>query len=424
MPNIDLVEKDTDVAVTSSLPKVSIDFKNTDETTCENCHQPINGPFCAHCGQQAESTLKYFWVVIMHLLDDIFSFDSRASRTIWPLMIKPGFLTSEYIQGRRVHYVPPIRLYLFISIVFFLSLKFIAIGDGTVFKPEADSEIVSQLDKHINKIDQQYQQAVENKEKQEADAIQLTLTKFKNYKKDLIAADNLLFNEAIEDVLILELKKVAQTGGLTEKQQKRFLLFNDRLAKMKNAEVSSTPAFSISNQEDGTISLDFLSKENNNKLEKYVDALEKKATKAFSSDPTPLIKEAISKLPQLMFILLPIFALLLKIFYLFSKRLYLEHLTVALHSHSFIFFCILLLQLLDFGQSYLDKSFSFLSSIAAFLNTILLIWIPIYLLLMQKRIYKQGKFLTTIKYMLIGLSYSFLIIFTGITAFIWGLADS
>ena len=125
-----------------------------------------------------------------------------------------------------------------------------------------------------------------------------------------------------------------------------------------------------------------------------------------------------------MFILLPIFALLLKIFYLFSKRLYLEHLTVALHSHSFIFFCILLLQLLDFAQSYFDKSFSFLSSVAAFLNTILLIWIPIYLFLMQKRIYKQGKFLTAIKYMLIGLSYTFLIMFTGIAAFIWGLADS
>ena len=251
MPNNELVEKNTDFTVTSTLPEVPDDFETPDESACDNCHQPINGPFCAHCGQQAESTLKYFWVVIMHLLDDIFSFDSRASRTIWPLMVKPGFLTSEYIQGRRVHYVPPIRLYLFISIVFFLSLKFIAIGDGTVFKPEADSEIVSQLDKHINKIDQQYQQAVENKEKLEADAIKLTLTKFKNYKKDLIAADNLLFNEAIEDVLILELKKVAQTEGLTDKQQKRLLLFNDRLAKIKNAEVSSTPAFSLSNQEDG-----------------------------------------------------------------------------------------------------------------------------------------------------------------------------
>lgn len=391
---------------------------------CDNCKKPLQGPFCAQCGQNSESTLKYFWTVILHLLDDIFSFDSRASRTLFPLMFKPGFLTNEYIAGRRVHYVPPLRLYLFISIVFFLSLKFFAIGDGAAFKPEANPKIVAQLDAQITKSEQQYQYALTTNDPLEIQTYNVALDKFKRYKKELLDADNIVANETIEDVVVLELKKLSQPEGLTDKQQNRLVKFEQRLADLRTGGPSSSPVFSIGNKADGSISLDFLSDENNEKLEKYVSLLEKKAEKAFASDPTPLIKEAVSKLPQLMFVLLPIFALLLKIFFIFSKRLYLEHLTVALHSHSYIFFCILLLQLFDFSQSYFDKNFSTIASIAAFFSTILLIWMPVYLFLMQKRVYKQGIALTTIKYLLIGFLYTNLIIFTGLAAFIWGLADS
>ncbi len=96
-----------------------INDDKTDGVICENCHAKVTGSFCSQCGQSIESTLRYFWSVILHLLDDIFSFDSRASRTIFPLMFKPGFLTNEYFAGRRVHYVPPLRLYL--SVLFSFS---------------------------------------------------------------------------------------------------------------------------------------------------------------------------------------------------------------------------------------------------------------------------------------------------------------
>ena len=125
MPNTELVEKNIDMAVTSSLPEAPANFKKTEENVCENCHLTLQGPFCGQCGQKAESTLKYFWTVILHLLDDILSFDSRAMRTLFPLISRPAFLTNEYIAGRRVHYVPPLRLYLFISIIFFITLNFL-----------------------------------------------------------------------------------------------------------------------------------------------------------------------------------------------------------------------------------------------------------------------------------------------------------
>ena len=76
--------------------------------------------------------------------------------------------------------------------------------------------------------------------------------------------------------------------------------------------------------------------------------LTEKAEKAFNSDTGPLVEQVIGKLPQLMFILLPLFAVLLKVMFIFSKRLYMEHLTVALHSHSFIFIVVLLSEMLRF----------------------------------------------------------------------------
>ncbi len=115
--------------------ETSLDAKNdalSDIKYCENCKAPLNGPFCSNCGQEVDSTLKYFWVVILHLLDDIFSFDSRASRTLVPLVARPAFLTNEYFAGRRVHFVPPLRLYLFISIVFFITLKFFVTSNSSV----------------------------------------------------------------------------------------------------------------------------------------------------------------------------------------------------------------------------------------------------------------------------------------------------
>jgi hypothetical protein len=171
------------------------------------------------------------------------------------------------------------------------------------------------------------------------------------------------------------------------------------------------------------LSFDFLSEDSNKKLNVFTKSLIKKAENAFRSDATPLVQEVIGKLPQLMFVLLPLFAILLKIMYIFSKRLYMEHLTVALHSHSFIFFTILLVELLDVFAGYSKTVLPILTGSIEFASKALLIWIPIYLFIMQKRVYKQGYFFTFIKYSLIGTAYMILIGFTGIIAFVWGLTD-
>jgi hypothetical protein len=405
----------------SDSTEISNDKCSPDTFICENCHAKVVGVFCGQCGQSTESTLKYFWSVMLHLLDDIFSFDSRASRTLSPLLAKPGFLTIEYFQGRRVHYVPPLRLYLFISIVFFLSLNFFAVNENSGFINIKDKNTLKQVNEHIVLIQQQ-KQAVDNN----LDNTSMSeLQRFVQYKENLIQAQSPIVKAITLELVDIELARTKTGKPLTEQQQAKYEKLTLRLQQAKNGESEQFLAevFSISNSDDGSFTFDFLSDENNQKLSGYVDSLEAKARKILQSDATPLLKQAISKLPQLMFILLPIFALLLKIIYLFSKRLYLEHLTVALHSHSFIFLVILLMEILDYLQSLTSTTLPALSSTFNALSVVLLVWLPIYLFIMQKRVYRQGHLLTLLKFGIIGTSYIMLISFTSLVAFVWGLAE-
>jgi hypothetical protein len=432
MSNNELVEKNADLAVTSTLPEVPENFENAVEKSCENCHQPIAGPFCGQCGQQAESTLKYFWVVIMHILDDIFSFDSRAARTLYPLVTRPGFLTKEYFAGRRVHYVPPLRLYLFISIIFFITLKFfVASESSNILNVNDNQTVITKIKNHIDSLKKQQLNA-KDQEGQSVDELLKISSELEKYSTLLADINQDYSIEKNKDLIKLtrrladfELSKIDDEESLNGEDIEDYDRLIAKIAKIKAGEEIEPIKKSVTfgNNADGSFTFDFLSDESNKKLDAFTKRLAEKAEKAFLSDTAPLVQEAIGKLPQLMFILLPIFALLLKIMFIFSKRLYLEHLTVALHSHSFIFFTVLLVELLDIFYDYSETALPSFTGTIEFAIKALLVWIPVYLFIMQKRIYKQGYFFTLLKFSFIGSAYMMLIGFTGVIAFIWGLTD-
>lgn len=405
-----------------------VNVPNEGNQTCENCHVPLRGPFCANCGQEADSKLKYFWVVIMHLLDDIFSFDSRASRTLFPLLTRPAFLTNEYFAGRRVHYVPPLRLYLFISIIFFLTLKFFIAAENNKTITVSDKQaLISQVQSHIKDLKTE-KSDVEKTQKTSVDAIENIATldadiaKFTVYLDDLNSDYSLGSNKQIikltRELLELEFDKIKEELAADEKA--RFDSLIASLLKVKSG-TQTKQDIKIANNDDGTLSFDFLSDEKNKKVNAFVKELTDKAEKAFNTDTGPLIEQVIGKLPQLMFILLPLFAVLLKVMFIFSKRLYMEHLTVALHSHSFIFIAILLSEILDVLDNYLAPMYPILASFTGVVAGGILFWIPIYLFLMQRKVYRQGYFFTFVKFTVIATIYSFMILLTGLVAVVWGL---
>ncbi|HEV2606716.1 MAG TPA: hypothetical protein VGT79_01920, partial [Xanthomonadaceae bacterium] len=111
----------------------------------------------------------------------------------------------------------------------------------------------------------------------------------------------------------------------------------------------------------------------------------------------------LSALPSTLFLLLPMFAVLLKIAYLFKRRLYMEHFIVALHSHAFLCFALLLVLILN-GLAGVTPS-PWLHAPLEWAKVALIVWMPLYVLLMQKRVYGQGWIMTTLKYSVLGMTY-------------------
>jgi hypothetical protein len=91
---------------------------------CDNCGAPVADKYCSHCGQRFEHQIHSVLHFTREVTEDLTHADSRLWSTILALLFKPGFLTLEFLSGRRVRYLPPLRLYLVLSVLFFLIVGF------------------------------------------------------------------------------------------------------------------------------------------------------------------------------------------------------------------------------------------------------------------------------------------------------------
>lgn len=94
-------------------------ISTAESTRCLNCASVLHGPFCSQCGQEHSAGPVSLREYVRDVLDDLGEFDSKLFRSLWPLVAKPGFLTLEFLAGKRVSYLLPSRFYILVSIVFF-----------------------------------------------------------------------------------------------------------------------------------------------------------------------------------------------------------------------------------------------------------------------------------------------------------------
>jgi hypothetical protein len=87
---------------------------------CKNCGTPLAGRYCSACGQPADVRIPSIGALLLDVLGDVFSFDSRIWHSLATLALKPGRLTSSYLEGQRARYTPPFRMYIVASLAFFL----------------------------------------------------------------------------------------------------------------------------------------------------------------------------------------------------------------------------------------------------------------------------------------------------------------
>jgi Protein of unknown function (DUF3667) len=101
-----------------------MDPENT-AARCKNCNAVLLGRYCVNCSQPADVHVPSTTEFIHEALEGLTHSDSRLWRTLLLLWFKPGQLTLEFIAGKRVAYMPPFRLYLVVSVIFFLIASFI-----------------------------------------------------------------------------------------------------------------------------------------------------------------------------------------------------------------------------------------------------------------------------------------------------------
>lgn len=138
-----------------------------------------------------------------------------------------------------------------------------------------------------------------------------------------------------------------------------------------------------------------------------------------NKDWTQLLHAGLSATPQALLLLLPFFALLLKLAYLFRRRLYMEHLIVALHNHAFLLLAISIGVVLSAMTGWIGGGWW--QSLLGLLSSLLVFWVPAYFLLGLKRIYRQSWKMTVFKFLLLGFCYLNLLAFGVVLNFMIGL---
>ena len=126
-----------------------------EDKTCLNCRQVVEKRFCPNCGQENVDSRKTFYHLFVHFFEDLTHYENAFWKTIRNLLFKPASLTIEYLSGRRLSYLAPVRLYIFLSFVTFLFITLV---------PESDSPIVTPNKKELQKATTELKEKEEKKE--------------------------------------------------------------------------------------------------------------------------------------------------------------------------------------------------------------------------------------------------------------------
>lgn len=94
--------------------------KIREDKTCLNCRHVVELKFCPNCGQENSDSRKTFHHLFIHFFEDLTHYENAFWKTIRNLLFKPSTLTKEYLSGKRLSYLAPVRLYIFISFITFL----------------------------------------------------------------------------------------------------------------------------------------------------------------------------------------------------------------------------------------------------------------------------------------------------------------
>jgi len=279
---------------------------------CQNCESEhdVDYEFCPYCGQQTNDKLTV-GVLFYNTIANYFSFDARFLRSFIPLVFKPGVLAKRFVSGKRLMYLHPAQMYLFISVVFFFLFSFkvreynqsvdSALKKGFELEQSKDSINMSPIDSStVAKLSEPLKNeglmsGLSEAERKELDSVFAFATQPQNVKNDFSFG----YDTVKLDSLI--------NAGASEKEQLKVIGLND---------------------DDGFITRLFY----------------KQLLKFHVNKGGGILQALFDSIPISLFILLPIFALILKVFF-WRRGTFAHHLVFSFYYFSFLFvtMCIVLI---------------------------------------------------------------------------------
>lgn len=349
------------------------DKRYADAPLCHNCGSPLYGRFCSNCGQEhierSDRDRRLFRDFIVEQLN----FDKRIFRTLLGLLW-PGYLTTEYLAGRRGRYVTPFKTYLYISVAMFTVLAFtgqrqslMGAIQGRAEREFADSTAVA------GPAGQPCRDSAAGAVELAATAVPLTAP---GSTRDTVPA------AALELPGVRDSFATDRTGDTT--LAVTAAVARDSARQIVIAADPSLPSPDSSDADADTTGPLY-----------RLGGTVRGGYARLKRTPGEFYQRLFKRTAQGMFVLMPILALLLKALYQRSQRGYIEHLIFSLHLHSFTFLVVISLQAL-----YLIGG-----KAMTLANPGVLLLIPAYLLLAMKRCYGQGIAKTTVKFALLAVSY-------------------
>ena len=356
---------------------------------CENCHTPLQGAFCHQCGQSAHNPNKHLGHAVEEVFESFWHLDGRIFRTLRELLI-PGKVAANYLRGQRVGYVQPLRLFVILTLFTFFVMKLTVNLGNQAVTPGNTPTFTAQTT--VPAVEAERDRAL----------AQLTASMGDNPALGAaLGAAQAAVNQAAQ-------QRIDQLNGVPVQPPQTVGLTVDLPVDGRQWDAKSNP-----------VNYALLPKFANDYLNHRLERMEENV-KRMGNDATQYFKAMLTALPGALFVLMPIFALVLRVAYVGRAVGYLEHLVVALYSHAWLLMTVLTLSLISAGHNALG--IAAVSKVAGMVSLLLLICVPVYLAVMQHRVYGGRYWATALRYALVGSVYFMLVTFVIIYAALAGIS--
>ncbi|WP_208002255.1 DUF3667 domain-containing protein [Luteimonas yindakuii] len=384
---------------------------------CENCGTWLQGGYCHLCGQSAHNPTRHFGHAVEEIFESFWHLDGRVFRTLRDLFV-PGRVANAYLAGHRVRYIAPLRLFVVLTALTFFTAKMVmtpVISDDSDPLPQDAATLAETAGAAAPAASAPPRRLPEGLEESFAalDTVRAVEREREHLLRDLARDDapralGFVFDEARRRIDATADARIRALGGEPGSRDEPATL----PAQPPAADAGADAGASVDTDTDASADAATSTPGETGPGEvstgnAFVDRTMGNWQR-LTQDPRAIAQFLFGAAPATLFVLVPLFAVLLRVAYFFTRRPYLEHVVIALYSHAWLMLALLLVFCASALGDWAGTRVPAIASVLSWLVVALVCAMPLYLLWMQRRVYRQAWWLTLLKYAVIGYVYTML----------------